>query len=271
MLRRQAVGQTGGLLGQYGLSDWWFSTFPEQARKYIDQAYKHATHSIVGLTHGPHKDAKQTPAEFLAELAGRFMRSRQDRRFAYLMLKKAESLAERSEEILTLHKIYAAMERLHAEDRHRDESAKASLENACKKHVEMAPKVAKHIHNLRPDEPLPRHTGFEMLIVLYEKQERYDDAIALCRTAMEQGWSGCYDQHIERCAARKRGEREPEAKGGDGAPAPEPTALCFDCALRLAECHAVISEGAPEIPALVGGICPECKGRHPLDIEDLDG
>jgi hypothetical protein len=269
MYKRQQTEQTGGLLGQLGLADWWFSTFPEQSRKYIDKVYRSATNSPLGLTQGQRKATKQSPAVFLVNLAGRFLGSQHDRRYAFLMLKKAESLAERADDTLTLHKVYAVTERMYAESRHHDPSAEASLERTCEKHIELSPKTARLIKNLRPDEPLPRHTGYELLVTLHEKRGRFEEAVALCKQAMEQGWSGCYEQHVDRCAS-KEGQT-----GEDASPKPASSsgsaALCFDCALRLAEQHSSITEGAPEIPELVQGICPECKGRHALDAADIDG
>ncbi len=268
MLNRQPKEQTGGLLGQLGLADWWFATFPDEGRKYIDKVYKSATNSPLGLAQGQHRPTKQSPSVFLVNLAASFLNSHRDRRFGYLMLKKAESLAERADDLVMLHKIYSAIERLHAADRHDDPTALVSLVSACEKHIEMAPKTARLLRNLRPDEPLPRHTGYEMLVTVHEKEGRYDEAIALCKQAIEQGWSGCYDKHLERCTT----QRDHGTPGTAAEPVSSGTAaLCFDCALRLAEHHAYIAEEAPPIPELVQGICPECHGRHPLDVADIDG
>lgn len=51
--------------------------------------------------------------------------------------------------------------------------------------------------------PLPRHSGFELLAIIREKQGLYDHAIHLSHQAEEQGWFHDWRARIERCERKK--------------------------------------------------------------------
>ncbi len=46
------------------------------------------------------------------------------------------------------------------------------------------------------------HAGFDRLAINYERDKRFEDAIAVCQEAKRQGWNGDWDKRIERCQAK---------------------------------------------------------------------
>jgi hypothetical protein len=51
---------------------------------------------------------------------------------------------------------------------------------------------------------MPSHLGFQRLAINYERDKRFEDAIAVCVEAKRQGWNGDWDKRIERCQTKKR-------------------------------------------------------------------
>ncbi len=49
---------------------------------------------------------------------------------------------------------------------------------------------------------LPRHTGYEQLAIIREKEKDHPEAIRLCGEAMAQGWNGDWEKRIQRCKAK---------------------------------------------------------------------
>lgn len=60
----------------------------------------------------------------------------------------------------------------------------------------MAPEAKAAFLKQYPWQPLPAHAGYRKLRIILEKQGRYDEAIALCNQAKEQGWADDWDKQI---------------------------------------------------------------------------
>ena len=55
--------------------------------------------------------------------------------------------------------------------------------------------------------PLPSHTGFKQLAIIYEKQGNLTGAIDLAKRAKREGWAGDWDKRIARCQKRLKGSK----------------------------------------------------------------
>jgi hypothetical protein len=71
--------------------------------------------------------------------------------------------------------------------------------DACMQQINLAPHAAKAFRAEYPnDDCLPAHKGYEQLAIIFEKQMRLKEAIALCQEADSQGWAGDWDRRIDR-------------------------------------------------------------------------
>lgn len=185
-----------GEIGYYGLEDWWLSAFSSKDRKYIETKFQPLGSSGGSLTSKDITYSSQTAASFLSCLAGWFSK-KEERYIAYIILDKAEELS--SNEVQTLNAIYIEKITLHYKDRdipgHLDKAIQA-----CKKQIAIASKVAKALRNKEVfKDGLPRHTGFEQLAIILEKNKNYKEAIEVCVQANHQGWGGDWEKRIARC------------------------------------------------------------------------
>ncbi|OYD09531.1 tetratricopeptide repeat protein [Paludifilum halophilum] len=69
----------------------------------------------------------------------------------------------------------------------------------CKKQIRYAP-MAIRAHRMDPlsKGKLPHHYGYKQLAIIYDKQGKHDEAIRLCRQALEEGWNGDWEERIHR-------------------------------------------------------------------------
>lgn len=51
---------------------------------------------------------------------------------------------------------------------------------------------------------LPTHKGFTQLAIILERERRYDEALALCAQAKEQGWAGDWDKRMQRLRQKQQ-------------------------------------------------------------------
>jgi hypothetical protein len=95
-LRRSApASRVDGLLGYYGLGEWWLSTFSEAERQHIEARYQPmgAPPASRLLTRGPISSTSQTAVEFLSGLAGWF-RTVDDASLALRIRAKMDELSQ---------------------------------------------------------------------------------------------------------------------------------------------------------------------------------
>lgn len=69
---------------------------------------------------------------------------------------------------------------------------------ACKEQIALAPQAAAEFLKEYPQQPLPSHTGYEQLVIILAHQEKQSEAMALCKQAKKEGWSGSWDKMIKR-------------------------------------------------------------------------
>ncbi|WP_105198977.1 hypothetical protein [Pseudoalteromonas sp. T1lg10] len=64
-------------------------------------------------------------------------------------------------------------------------------------------KKYRSLRNIEPPEfTLPSHASYKQLAIIYKKEKRWDDVIALCSQAQEQGWAGDWEWRIEEAQAK---------------------------------------------------------------------
>jgi hypothetical protein len=189
-----------GLIGALGLGDWWLDDFTTAEREMIEERFKPLGFgNSRPLTQGNFRGTKQSPASLLQELSGWFIKPDPlERRIARRIASKAEELALEADKVMDLHFVYLQQIRANYRDRETSpEFLQAAIE-ACMAQIAIAPQVAEQFLLDYPDSPLPAHTGFEQLSIIYEKQGKYAEALDLCREAARQGWRGEWDKRSAR-------------------------------------------------------------------------
>jgi hypothetical protein len=82
---------------------------------------------------------------------------------------------------------------------------------ACEAQIALAPDAARAFRRDWPDSELPSHTGYKQLCIIREKQGQLEEALRLAEAALAAGWSGDWEQRIERLR-RKQAKRAPRVE-----------------------------------------------------------
>lgn len=196
--RRQKDADVKGEIGYFGLTEWWVSTFTEAEREYIDAKYQPMGAPPHTLTRGTIQYSTASSAQLLWGLATWF-RKPEDFSIASRILEKAEMESLARDGVIGLHFTYLGMIETNYRMRDKVPGALDKAIEYCYKQITLAPKAAKAFKQQSPKMPLPRHTGFEQLAIVREKQGDYAEAIQLSQQAQKQGWAGDWDKRILRC------------------------------------------------------------------------
>lgn len=202
--------QIKGEIGYYNLGDWWLSTFTQEEQDHIIKTYSPMSISMGGntqssnsLTEGEIDYMSGTAAGLLSALAGWFDNAR-DREIAKKIIAKAEELGSSGEDILDQHFALAEKMTIYYRDRDNDPTALGKAIHAAKDQIALAPQAAKaFIEEYPEDNTLPSHPGYAQLRIILEKQGKYDEAIALCEQAKQQGWNDNWDKMIDTLKNKK--------------------------------------------------------------------
>ncbi len=192
-----------GLIGYFGLEEWWLSAFSDSERRYINERYQPLGSSGGTLISGDISYTSQTAMGFLQNLASWFS-GKNDRPIGYKILAKAEELANEKTPVLDRHFLYQTKLELHYKDRespeHRDQAIAACLQQI---------RMSREARDAWRAEfgrfgslSLPSHKGYEQLAIILEKEMKFREAIELCAEADRQGWRGNWQHRIERCRKR---------------------------------------------------------------------
>jgi len=199
----EASPQGGGLIGYYGLTDWWLSTFTEEERKEI-QAVRPTL--VVGDNEDIIVSERAYPGSTtgwlengLSSLAIEFIGSK-DMDIAARLLAKAEETG--GAKLLDRHFTYQQMAQAYYRHRNDDPEALDLAIDACEKQIRLGPEAAKVFLAEDTEDYLPAHHGFQQLAIIREREKDYAEAIRLCREAMAQGWGGEWEKRIARCENR---------------------------------------------------------------------
>lgn len=190
---------TGGLIGKYGLQDWWSGTFTEEERQYL------ILHSqkVFGVNHQWLIEG-ETPL-FAGRTAGeallavvRMMSKPIDRFFHVRMLEEARRQAISHDDLRLLWWIYVALIQIHYVERDQREDAFNLAIEACEQMISLGPAYLHLCKEQKID--LPReHLGFKQLAIIREKEGNYQEVLRLCQQALTEGWPGDWSKRAARC------------------------------------------------------------------------
>lgn len=186
-----------GLIGYFGLEEWWISEFSKEERYHITETFQPLGLKNNPLTSGDISYTSQTAVGLLKDLAGWFAKEN-DRPIAYRLIEKAEELADTEGSVLDAHFLFGQKLAIYYKDREKFGCLESAIES-CKQQIELADKASNAFKKEYKNSPLPSHKGYQQLAIILEKQGRFDETIALCRKAGKEGWAGDWDKRIERC------------------------------------------------------------------------
>jgi hypothetical protein len=217
--------QKGGLIGYFGLGEWWRATFTEAERSALEKAFTDAPTvggpRLLGLTRGEasHFQTSQSASAFLrgvAYHAGNVCSSKAPEVFA-----KAEELALQEGDVLDLHFAYSEAIKFWYSRRDADPEALPAAIAACEQQIALGPRVARAFRQDAIDsagklsgfagervEPVfasMSHRGFQQLAIIREKQGDFAEALRLAIEAQTQGWRDgkkSWDDRIARLERR---------------------------------------------------------------------
>lgn len=188
-------GKIGGEIAYYSLEEWWLSEFTDAERNQIQVQYQPMGSSENDLTEGEILVSSRSAASFLGGMASWFKKD-DVRYLAKLIIQKAESLVNDATDVLDVHFLYQAKIEIFYRDRDHSGSIDSAIE-ACQQQINISSKVAKAFKK-EFDGGLPTHKGYEQLAIILDKHKNFEEAIALCETAFEQGWNGDWEKRIQR-------------------------------------------------------------------------
>jgi len=163
--------QGGGLIGYYGLTDWWLSTFTEEERKEI-QAVRPTL--VVGDNEDIIIPERSYPGSTtgwlengLSSLAIEFIGSK-DMDIAARLLAKAEETG--GAKLLDRHFTYQQMAQAYYRHRNDDPGALDRAIDSCEKQIHLGPEAAKAFLAEDHEDYLPAHHGFQQLAIIRERE-----------------------------------------------------------------------------------------------------
>ncbi|HNV97439.1 MAG TPA: hypothetical protein PKL13_04010 [bacterium] len=190
----------GGEIAFHHLIEWWLGTFNKQEREYIVKTFQPLGSSRDVLVKGEIQYSSGSAVSLLSNLAGWF-KNVKDREIGYKLLNKAEDLINNKIEVLDIHFFYHNKIEFYYRFRDIDKESLNIAIEACKKQIELS---SKSIFDFKKEyKELPMHTGYEQLAIILEKQNQFDEVVALCEQAKKQEWGGEWDKRIERCLKKK--------------------------------------------------------------------
>lgn len=193
----------GGEIAYYNLTDWWLKTFSKQEQDYIVKTFQPLGGSGIDLIKGEIQYSSGSAVSLLSNLAGWFKNDK-DREIGYKLLDKAEKLIADNTDTLSIHFFYQNKLEFYYRFREIDQESLNIAIEACKKQIELSPSAILAFKKEYEHEKLPMHTGYEQLDIILEKQSKFNEVIALCEKAKNQGWGGDWDKRIERCMKKMK-------------------------------------------------------------------
>jgi hypothetical protein len=205
--------QVQGYIGHFKLSEWWFSSFDEDERQYIELAFTPLGLGIIHegarpsadknslLTGSPGLQVYGRAGTFLANLA-EWLNKPECRHLARRVIEQAEAIAS---DPLEKHDVFQVMVVVNYRDRKKHPRFLDAAIRACHKQIDIAPEVIRLWRRQR--RIVPTHNGFEQLAIIREKEGDYAAAMRLSQQAMKLGWRRTdWEGRIQRCR-RKAAQR----------------------------------------------------------------
>jgi hypothetical protein len=197
--------KVGGYIRNWGLAEWWFDTFTNEEREYIN--YRVRTWRagpdtlIIGNPRIDYKSTHSNVSYFLIGLVNWF-KAPKDNSIARRIALKAYELAEEIEDISwSLNWVI----RLHFYARKTVPGVMDLVIKCCQHQIALAPLVVEKHRRQLGSSPIGHHEGYNHYVIYLEKQKKYSEVIRLCKEAKEQGWTRESDKRIERCSRKLNG------------------------------------------------------------------
>ena len=201
---------TGPASNSEDLLTWWHSEFTPEEQRYILTKYQpmvlgaNTDSEGLSLDRIIRPDGSLGPIGTLAALSTWFM-SGEDLPLARRILDKSVERREAENgPVIDRHYIYHNMIRVYYRDRNRDTNSLQLAIEACEKQIDLGPQVVRAWPREEMGAALPRHTGFEQLAIVLERNKDYDGAVRLSEEALRQGWAGDWGKRIDRCRQRSK-------------------------------------------------------------------
>jgi hypothetical protein len=209
--------KVAGMIGIYGLSEWWFNTFSEEERNYMNLRYRTRAgpNALIEGTHWTNPDSIHYGVSFFLNNLTFWFRHPKDNSIARRIAFKAYELAE---DIENISSALGWIIRLYYPVRDTVPGALDLVIASCKHQIALAPTLIETKNNkyrfvrspevaeIRKEKyiypALHKHEGYNRYTIILEKNHEYAEAIRLCEEAKKQGWEGDWDKRIERCSKR---------------------------------------------------------------------
>ncbi|MCX6222349.1 MAG: hypothetical protein NTZ69_15365 [Bacteroidia bacterium] len=190
-----------GLIGYHGLIDWWLTEFNENERDHIEETYTPMGSGSYILIKANIESSSSSVIHFLSYLAGWFDNKR-DRRLAIKILEKAEEYITDEIPIFDIHIFYHHIIQINYRNRLENPKSFDKAIWGCKQQIKIGAQVSEAFKVDSHDGFMPRHTGYEQLAIIREKEMQYQEVIEICNKAKSEGWRGDWDKRIERCEGK---------------------------------------------------------------------
>lgn len=112
-----------------------------------------------------------------------------------------DGLRKNNEEILDLH--FAIMESIteHYRNRQSGDNYHQAIVS-CKAQIKIQADAASRFRSEYSDQALPAHTGYNQLVIILEKEKKFQEALDLAVEAKSNGWNGDWDSRIQKLKAK---------------------------------------------------------------------
>lgn len=161
-----------------GLEDWYVNLTDEQQQKLHEYSTFFGTGGEMNLLDTGTGETSQSAQEYLKGV-GSTAASENDYEFAEMVL--LEALDRDDGSVTSTHFAYNELIDVYYKQRDDREDAIEKCVQYCKKDIEIADEFVAEFGEV------PRIPSFKRLAIIYERQERYADAIAVCDQALEIG------------------------------------------------------------------------------------
>lgn len=196
------------MIAYLGLSQWWDRDLPAETRDRIREKFQPMGADSSSIDQGAMLFSSASAIQFLSGMAGWFT-SANDLPIARVVIAKAESLIDGDTDPLEIHFLYSTKIDIYRY-RRAERGTEEIFRDACRKQIGIAPSAAARLREEYGNE-LPGHRGYDCLAAALERDRSFEEVITLCQQARDMGWSGDWDNRIEKCAGKllKASKRSP--------------------------------------------------------------
>lgn len=193
------IKNTGGYIAYYNLYEWWLNELTEDERNIIKSVYNpiSTSNETSGIDTGNIVSSTQSKLSFLGCLASWFSK-REYYNIAKKILIEGEKNIDCNNGVLDKHFFYLSGIKIHYSNRENDIEGLNCTIDYCKKQISISKESKKAFLKEYPNSPLPSHTGYKQLAIIYEKQKDYIKALELTRQALLENWNEDSIRRIER-------------------------------------------------------------------------